>query len=180
MISLFSWLLIICIPGRLYCIPGLLNNEALEYVPSQQVVGTVWSSAFVEQPSAVLQNFFSSKANPRYHSLGDQQTPLPSDVVIYPTSIELLPENYCWLAAEGISAGHFETNKEEGFDIICEDWFKRHEMSEGKFNYPIDVALSEYHAFLVYPDKFVAMSLLEEKVAFEDVFAVSYSIQLNK
>ncbi|CAD5217958.1 unnamed protein product [Bursaphelenchus xylophilus] len=167
-----SWLLIVCTPGRLYCIPGTLNVEAMEKVVSQPVVGTVWTSSLVEQQAAVLQNFFSAKSNPRYHSLGDQKDEKPSDVVIFPTCIEeiTLPERYCWLASEGVSLGHFETTRTDGFDIINEDWFRKHDLSEGKYNYPLSVALSEYHIFMIYQEKFVAISILDQKVAFEDVF----------
>ncbi|CAD5212799.1 unnamed protein product [Bursaphelenchus okinawaensis] len=173
-----SWLLIVCTPGRLYCIPGTLNVDAMEKEVAQPVVGTVWSSVLVEQQSAVLQSFFSSKSNPRYHSLGDQKQEKPSGVVIFPTCVEQisLPERYCWLAAEGFSLGHFENSKMDGFDIINEDWFRKHDLCEGRYNYPLNVALSEYHIFLVYANKFLAMSILDQKIAFEDVFTDSSNV----
>ncbi|CAK5109453.1 unnamed protein product [Meloidogyne enterolobii] len=57
-----DYLLLICVPNRLYCIFGSANLQVNSQQRSTpQVVGTVWSSVMVDQSQeAVLQSLFTS------------------------------------------------------------------------------------------------------------------------
>lgn len=144
------------------------------------MIGTVWSSALVEQQAAVLQNFFSAKSTPRYHEMRGELRANCSGLAQYPTTAEeRLPELYCWLSSEGVTAGHFAHDKQDGAEILQEDWFRKHRMSEGRYEYPLGVALSEFHVFLAFENKFQAISILDQKLAFEDLYGVSISSRLG-
>jgi hypothetical protein len=58
-----DYLLLICVPNRIYCLIGGANLQAANQQPTQQqIVGTVWSSVMVEQTQeAVLQALFNFK-----------------------------------------------------------------------------------------------------------------------
>jgi len=57
-----DYLLLICVPNRLYCVFGSANLQVNSQQRSTpQVVGTVWSSVMVDQSQeAVLQSLFTS------------------------------------------------------------------------------------------------------------------------
>lgn len=84
-----------------------------------------------------------------------------------------MPEKFAWLSSDGVGAGSIKTNKSDGYEMICQDWNIQNDLVEGVYTYPIDIALSEYHVLVLYSDRFKAISLLDEKIAYEDKFQVS-------
>lgn len=46
----------------------------------------------------------------------------------------------------------------------------RHKRSEGRFDYPLDIALTEFHLVLLYSNRIVALSLLDQSLTFEEYF----------
>ena len=54
--------------------------------------------------------------------------------------------------------------------MIGQDWNIPNNLVEGVYKQILNIALSEYHILVLYPDRFAAISLLNQKVAFEDVF----------
>lgn len=82
-----------------------------------------------------------------------------------------LPEKYAWLNPDGVSAGSLRMNK-EGYEMIAQDWHIPNNLVEGVYKYPLNVCLSEYHVILLHSDRLQAISLLNQKVAFEDIFQV--------
>lgn len=57
----FRWAILICSPGRLYCLADHIKIKSDQMPLVQPVVGSIWSSAFVEHSTAILQPLFTSK-----------------------------------------------------------------------------------------------------------------------
>jgi hypothetical protein len=116
----------------------------------------------------------------RSHATNGTQTDSTNNFCIYPVSGDdyELPEKYAWLSSDGISAGSIKTSKSDGYEMISQDWNIPNNLVEGTYKYPVNIALSEYHVLVLHSDRFAAISLLNQKVAFEDVFQVLY-IKVN-
>lgn len=44
----------------------------------------------------------------------------------------------------------------------------RHQLIDGRYSYPLDVALTEYNVLLLYSNHIEAVSLLNQKLMFDD------------
>lgn len=43
-------------------------------------------------------------------------------------------------------------------------------MTEGRFDYPLDIALTEFHVLQLYTNRFTAYSTLDKSMVYEDFF----------
>ncbi|VDO39217.1 unnamed protein product [Onchocerca flexuosa] len=162
------WALFVCFPGRLYCLSGQINMKH-DVTGIQPVVSTIWSSAFAEHSPAILQPLFASKAPLRYHSMDDGQRTLPSTFVVYPKVNNEQPITFCWVGADGYTLGRIDLTVSEPYDMIVEEAHVQHQLMDGRYNYPLDVALTEYHVLLLYSNHIEAVSLLNQKLMFDDI-----------
>ncbi|KAI1713361.1 pep3/Vps18/deep orange family domain-containing protein [Ditylenchus destructor] len=194
------YLLLVCMPGRLFALSQKANpNSATQQTGFAQpmVVGSVWSPTLVEQTQgAVLQSLFNfpdASSRPRCHShAATEQSGPPSALAMYPIPLNASDRleccKYSWMSAEGLSMGVMDPvkmaqseNKEgsgkpyspDAFDMLIEEAYIKHKRVEGRFDYPLDIALTEYHLVLLYTTRIVAMSLLDQKIAFEEVLPVN-------
>jgi hypothetical protein len=168
-----KWTLFVCTPCRLYILSGIANITATTPQPTQQMVGTGWGIVMSEQSAnAVLQPLFNFKTPPKYHSLKDEKASLPSGLAIFPTTSSEQPKHYAWLSVEGISMGTVDLSTAgEPYDIVTEEAQLKHKRVEGRFDFPLDMALTEYHLVLLHNDRFIAISRINQKTAFEDNFS---------
>uniref|UniRef100_A0A8R1TK58 Vacuolar protein sorting-associated protein 18 homolog n=1 Tax=Onchocerca volvulus TaxID=6282 RepID=A0A8R1TK58_ONCVO len=162
------WALFVCFPGRLYCLSGQINTKH-DVTGIQPVVSTIWSSAFAEHNPAILQPLFASKAPFRYHSMDDGQRTLPSTFVVYPKVSNEQPTTFCWVGADGYTLGRIDLTVLEPYDMIVEEAHIQHQLVDGRYNYPLDVALTEYNVLLLYSNHIEAVSLLNQKLMFDDI-----------
>jgi hypothetical protein len=118
---------------------------------------------------------------PKSHSTRSTQTDSPNNFCVYPILSDDygLPEKYAWLNGDGISAGSIRISKSDGYEMIQQDWHIPNKLVEGVFKYPLNICLSEYHVTVLHADRFQAVSLLNQKVAFEDVLPVSTLVHLD-
>ncbi|VBB26041.1 unnamed protein product [Acanthocheilonema viteae] len=161
------WALFVCLPGRLYCLSGQINTKQ-DVTGVQPVVSTVWSSAFAEHNPAILQPLFASKAPFRFHSMDDEQRNLPSAFVVYPKVNNELPTIFCWVGADGYTLGRIDLTASEAYDMIIEETHVQHQLMDGRYSYPLDIALTEYNVLLLYSTHIEAISLLNQKLMFDD------------
>nr|CAD2151601.1 unnamed protein product [Meloidogyne enterolobii] len=177
-----DYLLLICVPNRLYCVFGSANLQVNSQQRSTpQVVGTVWSSVMVDQSQeAVLQSLFTTENKPQYLSMvkdKENEGP-PSAFTVFPLqSEEEMTPKFAWLAADGLSIGTIDSSNEENntrksdwCDRLCIDVNINHRRSEGRLDYPLDICLTEFHLLLLYTSRIVAISLFDRTLAFEDFF----------
>nr|CAD2179339.1 unnamed protein product [Meloidogyne enterolobii] len=177
-----DYLLLICVPNRLYCVFGSANLQVNSQQRSTpQVVGTVWSSVMVDQSQeAVLQSLFTNDNKPQYLSMvkdKENEGP-PSAFTVFPLqSEEEMTPKFAWLAADGLSIGTIDSSNEENntrksdwCDRLCIDVNINHRRSEGRLDYPLDICLTEFHLLLLYTSRIVAISLFDRTLAFEDFF----------
>ncbi|EFO24069.1 hypothetical protein LOAG_04416 [Loa loa] len=162
-----KWAVFVCLPGRLYCLSGQTNTKH-DVTGVQPVVSTIWSSAFAEHSPAVLQPLFTSKAPLRFHSMDDGQRNLPSAFVVYPKLSNELPTIFCWVGADGYTLGRIDLTVSEAYDMIVEESHIQHQLMDGRYSYPLDVALTEYNVLLLYSNHIEAISLLNQKLTFDD------------
>uniref|UniRef100_A0A0N5ALM7 Vacuolar protein sorting-associated protein 18 homolog n=1 Tax=Syphacia muris TaxID=451379 RepID=A0A0N5ALM7_9BILA len=163
----FRWALCICYPGRLYCLTAMLSK--VDSSASQPVLGTMWSSAFLEQFVPTLQPLFTFKDGVRFHCMDDMQRTLPSAFVIYPKDLSgSLPRHYCWLGADGFTIGEINISAQDGYNMITEGPHIQHRLVNGRHDYPLDIAITEYHVLLLYSDRLEAVSLLNQKRVYEE------------
>uniref|UniRef100_A0A0R3RHG7 Vacuolar protein sorting-associated protein 18 homolog n=1 Tax=Elaeophora elaphi TaxID=1147741 RepID=A0A0R3RHG7_9BILA len=167
------WALFVCLPGRLYCLSGLINTKH-DVTGAQPVVSTIWSSAFAELNPAILQPLFASKAPFRFHSMDDGQRNLPSTFVVYPKVSNELPTTFCWVGADGYTLGRIDLTVSEAYDMIVEEAHIQHQLMDGRYSYPLDVALTEYNVLLLYSNHIEAISLLNQKLMFDDTIGTDY------
>ncbi|VDD93561.1 unnamed protein product [Enterobius vermicularis] len=184
------WALCICFPGRLYCLTAVLNKSEHSYF--QPVVGTVWTSAFVEQFTPTLQPFFSCEDRVykqvflnyfftfsdltnvvedkiRFHCMDDTQRTLPSGFAIHPKTVNgTPPTQYCWLGAHGFTIGKINITAQDGYSMIIEGPHVQHRLVNGRYDNPLDIAVTEYHVLLLYSDRLEAVSLLNQKCVYEE------------
>ncbi|VDK67499.1 unnamed protein product [Litomosoides sigmodontis] len=161
------WALFVCLPGRLYCLSGQINAKH-DVAGVQPVVSTIWSSAFAEHNPAVLQPLFSPKVPLRFHSMDEGQRNLPSTFVIYPKVSNETPTTFCWVGADGYTLGRIDLTVSEAYDMIVEEAHMQHQLIDGRYSYPLDVALTEYNVLLLYSNHIEAVSLLNQKLMFND------------
>ncbi|CAK5115776.1 unnamed protein product [Meloidogyne enterolobii] len=179
-----DYLLLICVPNRLYCVFGSANLQVNSQQRSTpQVVGTVWSSVMVDQSQeAVLQSLFTTESKPQYLSMvkdKENEGP-PSAFTVFPLQCEEeMTPKFAWLAADGLSIGTIDSSNEENntrksdwCDRLCIDVNINHRRSEGRLDYPLDICLTEFHLLLLYTSRIVAISLFDRTLAFEDFFIV--------
>ncbi|KAF7637076.1 Pep3_Vps18 domain-containing protein [Meloidogyne graminicola] len=185
-----DYLLLICVPNRLYCIFGSANLQATSQQRNStpQVVGTVWSSVMVEQNQEALNTteklIYSVLADkkPQYLSMKkdkENEGP-PIAFAVFPLQFEEeMTPKFAWLAADGISVGTIDANNSENngekFDWcerLCIEININHRRSEGRLDYPLDICLTEFHLLLLYTSRIVAISLFDRTLAFEDFFIV--------
>ncbi|KAH7710425.1 Protein VPS-18, partial [Aphelenchoides avenae] len=165
------WILLVCTTGRLYVLAGAVDIKAATQPQPQPVVGTVWSAVMVEQPGGVLQPLFSNKEPPPFLSLNSEKHIPPSELAVYPIVSSEPPKYYCWLSSEGLRLGSIDVAKAgKGTEMLAEEAQLEHKRVEGRFDYPLDVAMTEYHLLMLHSDRFVAVSRLNQKTAFEDNF----------
>ncbi|KAI6184393.1 Vacuolar protein sorting-associated protein 18-like protein [Aphelenchoides bicaudatus] len=151
-----NWVVIVCIPGQLYCVNGTLNLNALNTQPSQPLVGNMWSAAMIDtQQPAVLSSFFNNRNLLKSHSTSSTQTDAPNNFCLFPILSDSygLPEKYAWLNPDGISAGTILIGKSDGYEMIKQDWHVAHKLVEGIYKYPINICLSEYHIAVLHSDR---------------------------
>uniref|UniRef100_A0A1I8AWU2 Vacuolar protein sorting-associated protein 18 homolog n=1 Tax=Steinernema glaseri TaxID=37863 RepID=A0A1I8AWU2_9BILA len=165
------WMLLVCVPSQLFCLAGVINPIAREST-AQQVVGTMFSATMLDQTVATLQALFKEK--PRSLSVSSKQENLPSTVVVYPVGKNEIPNKFVWLNSSGIAFGTLDPSggdpsSSDALDIVHEEVSVPHKMIDGRLDLPMDVALTEHHALLLYPDRFVALSLLNQKVMHEEL-----------
>uniref|UniRef100_A0A915PH72 Vacuolar protein sorting-associated protein 18 homolog n=1 Tax=Setaria digitata TaxID=48799 RepID=A0A915PH72_9BILA len=162
-----KWALFVCLPGRLYCLSGQINAKH-DVAAIQPVVSTIWSSAFAEHTPAVLQPLFASKGPFRFHSMDDGQRNLPSSFVVFPKVSNELPTTFCWVGIDGYTLGRIDLTVSEAYDMIIEEAHIPHRLVDGRYSYPLDVALTEYNVLLLYSNHIEAVSLLNQKLTFDD------------
>uniref|UniRef100_A0A183BVJ8 Vacuolar protein sorting-associated protein 18 homolog n=1 Tax=Globodera pallida TaxID=36090 RepID=A0A183BVJ8_GLOPA len=186
------FLLLVCMPNRLYCLAGPPNMVAaaqpLAPLPGQQMVSTVWSSALMEQSmperEAVLQALFNCSVDhrPRYLCMeAGVEERLPSALAIQPMSCSDDSDGcrfrFGWLSASGICIGTVDTGRArkralpDAYDMMdIGTKTLKHRLSEGRVDYPLDIVLTEYHFLRLFSSRLSAISLLDESNAFEDIF----------
>uniref|UniRef100_A0A914ECY7 Vacuolar protein sorting-associated protein 18 homolog n=1 Tax=Acrobeloides nanus TaxID=290746 RepID=A0A914ECY7_9BILA len=160
------WVVFICMPGRLYTLTGAVNASAASQ--------TVWTNV-VSEPQPVLQSLFIFTDKLRHHCLNENQRASPSSFVVFPTTSGEIPSRYGWLTVDGVTMGLVDSTKTNGYEMIVEEAHIKHKRVEGRFDYPLDIALTEYHILLLYTDRIVALSLLNQRLAFEDSLAKEIS-----
>ncbi|KAI6179311.1 Glycogen debrancher [Aphelenchoides besseyi] len=167
-----NWMVIICLPGKLYCPVGTLNEQALNPQSSQPIVDTFSSKIYSEQTQAALQNVVCRKNLQKFRSMNVEDASGPNSFCVFPAHSDdcEIPSKFCWLSTAGIKFGKFESGRDEGFDMLSEEWQMDHKLVEGSYRYPVGATLSQHHALLLFTDRFVAISLLTHKVVFEDIY----------
>ncbi|MCP9261916.1 BMA-VPS-18 [Dirofilaria immitis] len=165
--------LFICLPGRLYCLSGQIIAKH-DIAGIQPVVSTIWSSAFAEYNPSILQPLFAGKAPLCFHSMDDGQRNLPSAFVVYPKLNNELPTMFCWVGADGYTLGRIDLTVSEPYDMLVEDAHIQHQLIDGRYNYPLDVALTEYNVLLLYSNHIEAISLLSQKLVFHDIIGADF------
>ncbi|KAM3719172.1 Vacuolar protein sorting-associated protein [Dirofilaria immitis] len=165
--------LFICLPGRLYCLSGQIIAKH-DIAGIQPVVSTIWSSAFAEYNPSILQPLFAGKAPLCFHSMDDGQRNLPSAFVVYPKLNNELPTMFCWVGADGYTLGRIDLTVSEPYDMLVEDAHIQHQLIDGRYNYPLDVALTEYNVLLLYSNHIEAISLLNQKLVFHDIIGADF------
>lgn len=161
------WAMFVCLPGRLYCLSGQISTKH-DVTGVQPVMSTIWSSAFAEYNHAILQPLFASKASVRFHSMDDGQRSLPSTFVVYPKVSNEQPTTFCWVGADGYTLGRIDLTVSEAYDMIVEEAHIQHQLMDGRYSYPLDVALTEYNVLLLYSNHIEAVSLLNKRPIFDD------------
>uniref|UniRef100_A0A915B1U8 Vacuolar protein sorting-associated protein 18 homolog n=1 Tax=Parascaris univalens TaxID=6257 RepID=A0A915B1U8_PARUN len=162
------WALFVCTPGRLYTLAGSVDRKVDRSVV-QPVVGAIWNSTFMEEAAAALHSLFSFKDAPRYHCMNEAQRTLPSAFVVYPKSVnEIAACKFCWIGADGYTIGRIDLQQTDPYNMIIEDAHVQHRLVDGRHDYPLDIALTEYHLLLLYSDRLEAVSLLNRKCMFQD------------
>lgn len=118
---------------------------------------------------------------PRSHSVNSTQVDSPNNFCVYPILSDDygLPEKYAWLNGDGISAGSIRTSKSDGYEMIKQDWHIANKLVEGVFKHPLNICLSEYHVVVLHVDRFQAVSLLNQKVAYENVLGVNNGFRIK-
>ncbi|KAL3097527.1 hypothetical protein niasHS_003975 [Heterodera schachtii] len=186
------FLLLVCVPNRLYCLAGPPNMAAaaqpLAPLPGQQMVSTVWSSALVEQSmperEAVLQALFNWNADhrPRYLCMeAGVEERLPSTLAIQPMNCSDDSDGcrfrFGWLSSSGICIGNVGTGRArkralpDAYDMMdIGTKTLKHRLSEGRLDYPLDIVLTEHHFLRLFSSRLNAISLLDETTTFEDIF----------
>ncbi|KHN82365.1 Vacuolar protein sorting-associated protein 18 -like protein [Toxocara canis] len=162
------WAVFICTPGRLYSVAGSVDRKT-DRSMVQPVVGAIWNSTFMEEATGALQSLFSFKDPPRYHCMDDSQRTLPSAFVLYPKSSSGIPASkFCWIGVNGYTIGRIDINHTDPYSMLIEDAHVQHRLVDGRYDYPLDSALTEYHVLLLYSDRLEAVSLLNQKCMFQD------------
>ncbi|VDN58163.1 unnamed protein product [Dracunculus medinensis] len=163
-----KWAILICSPGRLYCLADHIKIKSDQMPLVQPVVGSIWSSAFVEHSTAILQPLFTSKGALRYHFMDDSQRTLPSTFITYPVSTSQPPSKFCWVGASGYTLGSLDFTQSDSYNMLIEDVHIKHKLVNGRYDFPLDVALTEYHALFLYSNRLEAISILNQQCTFED------------
>ncbi|VDK63992.1 unnamed protein product, partial [Anisakis simplex] len=166
------WAVFVCTPGRLYPLTGTLPQKTDRSVV-QPVVGAIWNSSLIEESSAVLQPLFSFKEMPRYHCCDPSQRNLPSSFVIHPKNQSSAGEfKFCWISSQGYTLGAINLHTDDAFNMITEEAPIPHRLVNGRYDYPLDIALTDYHLVIIFGDRFEAISILNQKCTFNDVIAI--------
>uniref|UniRef100_A0A914RSU0 Vacuolar protein sorting-associated protein 18 homolog n=1 Tax=Parascaris equorum TaxID=6256 RepID=A0A914RSU0_PAREQ len=101
--------------------------------------------------------------------MNEAQRTLPSAFVVYPKSVnEIAACKFCWIGADGYTIGRIDLQQTDPYNMIIEDAHVQHRLVDGRHDYPLDIALTEYHLLLLYSDRLEAVSLLNRKCMFQD------------
>ncbi|KAK0411582.1 hypothetical protein QR680_005727 [Steinernema hermaphroditum] len=160
-----KWMLLVGMPSRLFCLSGIIDPSKQSAPPP--VVGTMFSATMLDQTVATLQPLFKEK--PQCLSAASKQDSMPSRVVVYPVAKNEIPSKFVWLNISGVVFGDLVPSCSDDSQIVKEEVTVPHKMIDGKLDLPMDIALTEHHALLLYPDRFVALSLLNQKVMHEEL-----------
>ncbi|KAH7703235.1 Protein VPS-18 [Aphelenchoides avenae] len=165
------WILLVCTTGRLYVLAGAVDIAAATQPQPQPMVGTVRSAVMVEQPGGVLQPLFSNKEHPPFPSLNAEKHDLLSGLAVYPIISSEPPKYYCVLSSEALRTGSIDVSKAgRGTEMLVEEAPRKHKCVRGPYDYPLDIAMTEYHLLMLHSDRFIAVSRLNQKTLFEDDF----------
>uniref|UniRef100_A0A9J2Q1C6 Vacuolar protein sorting-associated protein 18 homolog n=1 Tax=Ascaris lumbricoides TaxID=6252 RepID=A0A9J2Q1C6_ASCLU len=101
--------------------------------------------------------------------MNEVQRTLPSAFVIYPKSVsEIAASKFCWVGTDGYTIGRIDLHQTDPYNMIIEDAHVQHRLVDGRHDYPLDIAITEYHLLLLYSDRLEAVSLLNQKCMFQD------------
>uniref|UniRef100_W8B004 Vacuolar protein sorting-associated protein 18 homolog n=1 Tax=Ceratitis capitata TaxID=7213 RepID=W8B004_CERCA len=105
---------------------------------------------------------------------------------LYGEPNEKLPKQWAWLCGSGIRFGEISTEERApnvllGDSLIKLDFkqYKHLSYEERRQNAPRAMALTEYHALLLYSDHITGICLLNEKVVYEEYFHEQMGKLLN-
>ncbi|XP_050332162.1 vacuolar protein sorting-associated protein 18 homolog [Bactrocera neohumeralis] len=109
-----------------------------------------------------------------------------SALQLYGEPNEKLPKQWAWLCGSGIRFGEISTEERStnvllGDSLINLDFkqYKHLSYEERRQNAPRTLALTEYHALLLYSDHITGICLLNEKVVYEEYFHEQVGKLLN-
>ncbi|XP_036319300.1 LOW QUALITY PROTEIN: vacuolar protein sorting-associated protein 18 homolog [Rhagoletis pomonella] len=126
-----------------------------------------------------LQFIFANYVNgQQIHGAEMVETELSYSVLqLYGEPNEKLPKQWAWLCGSGIRFGEISTEERSpnvllGDNLISLDYkqYKHLSYEERRQNAPRALALTEYHALLLYSDHITGICLLNEKVVYEEFF----------
>ncbi|XP_054729597.1 vacuolar protein sorting-associated protein 18 homolog [Anastrepha obliqua] len=105
---------------------------------------------------------------------------------LYGEPNEKLPKQWAWLCGSGIRFGEISTEERSsnvllGDNLISFDYkqYKYLSYEQRRQNAPRALALTEYHALLLYSDHITGICLLNEKVVYEEYFHEQMGKLLN-
>ncbi|GMT14932.1 hypothetical protein PFISCL1PPCAC_6229 [Pristionchus fissidentatus] len=166
-----KWLLVVCIPGRLFVIQATIDAS-----PKSQYVGSSsLQSGWVAMPEKELNIFgaffkqrdpFSLKSHEGSSSCS--RLKLHADAKV--------PDLYkfVWLGSAGFTVGTLHLQAENIRSIIKEERTVEHRRVDGSVEWPISISLTEFHVLVLFRYRLTALSFYTGNVVFEDNWPREY------
>ncbi|XP_054289696.1 vacuolar protein sorting-associated protein 18 homolog isoform X1 [Macrosteles quadrilineatus] len=142
-------------PNRIYQFVGNVNSS--EDRPLLQQIFNVYLSkaeGFIEVPSQKVLKYSKLQF---FYPKSSQQKPV-------------LPSSFAWLTEESIFYGQVDISG-EGEEVLSDSQRLNYPASAPA---PLNFVLTEFHVLLLYPNKVVGLSILNQSMVFEDLYNESY------
>ncbi|GMS84314.1 hypothetical protein PENTCL1PPCAC_6489 [Pristionchus entomophagus] len=165
------WLLVVCIPGRLFVIQSTIDAS-----PRSNYVGsTSLQSGWVALPEKDLNIFgaFFKQRDP--FSLKSQEgSPSCSRLRLHADA--KVPDlfKFVWLGSAGFTVGTLNLQGENIRSIIKEERTVEHRRVDGSIEWPLSISLTEYHVLILFPYRLTALSYYTGNVVYEDTWPREY------
>ncbi|KAF8364258.1 vps-18 [Pristionchus pacificus] len=167
----FKYLLIVCIPGRLFVI-----QATIDATPKSNYVGsTSLQAGWVAIPEKELNIFgaFFKQRDP--YSLKSQEgSPSCSRLRLHADAKVTNLYKFVWLGSSGFTVGTINLTMENVRLIIKEERTVEHRRVDGSIEWPLSISMTEYHVLLLFPYRLTALSYYTGTVVYEDQWPREY------